>query len=84
MRVEVVMAWPEHYRVRELELPEGARVADAIGAAALDPDGASSACAIHGVLVRTDQLLHEGDRLELLRSLLIDPKEARRRRAKVP
>lgn len=82
MRVEVVIAWPDRYLARCIELPEGALVADALSAAALDPDGASRACAIHGILVQPEQALRDGDRLELLRPLLIDPKEARRRRAK--
>lgn len=81
LRVEVVIAWPERYRARWLELPAGAVVADAVAAAGLDPEGQSRACAVHGVLVRPDQVLVDGDRVELLRALLIDPKEARRRRA---
>ncbi|WP_434030713.1 RnfH family protein [[Pseudomonas] boreopolis] len=84
MRVDVVIAWPGRYLERSVELPEGAVVADAVEAAALDPGGESRACAIHGVLARTDQPLRDGDRLELLRPLLVDPKEARRRRARGP
>jgi putative ubiquitin-RnfH superfamily antitoxin RatB of RatAB toxin-antitoxin module len=84
MRVEVVIAWPDRYLARCVELPEGALVADAVKAAALDPGGESRACAIHGVLARPEQALRDGDRLELLRPLLIDPKEARRQRAKAP
>ncbi|MFT4249164.1 MAG: RnfH family protein [Pseudomonas sp.] len=84
MRVDVVIAWPDRYLVRRIELVEGALVADALRAAALDLDGESRACAIHGLLARPEQPLRDGDRLELLRPLLIDPKEARRRRAKTP
>ncbi|AUZ55371.1 RnfH family protein [Stenotrophomonas acidaminiphila] len=82
MRVEVVLAWPERYLRRELVLPEGATVADAVTAAALDPGGQSRAVAVHGVLARPQQLLQDGDRVELLRPLLADPKENRRRRAR--
>ena len=81
LRVEVVIAWPERYLARWLELPSGAVVADAVAAAGLDPDGQSRACAVHGVVVPATQSLSDGDRVELLRPLLIDPKEARRRRA---
>lgn len=84
MRVEVVIAWPDRYLARVVELPEGARVADAVGMAALDPAGEARACAVHGVLARPEQPLRDGDRVELLRPLLIDPKEARRRRAGTP
>jgi len=38
--------------------------------------------AVHGVVARGDQRLHDGDRVELLRPLLADPKDNRRRRAK--
>jgi putative ubiquitin-RnfH superfamily antitoxin RatB of RatAB toxin-antitoxin module len=38
-------------------------------------------CAVHGLVVRPEQPLRDGDRVELLRPLLADPKEARRRRA---
>jgi hypothetical protein len=36
---------------------------------------------IRGKRVEHTHLLEEGDRLEILRPLIIDPKEARRRRA---
>ena len=82
MRVQVVMAWPDGYRAVELELAEGATVAEAVGKAALDPDGAAVAQAVHGVLAKPGQVLRDGDRVELLRPLLADPKENRRRRAR--
>ncbi len=82
MRVEVVLAWPERYLRRELLLPEGCTVADAVEAAALDAGGDCVATAVHGVLARPQQALHDGDRVELLRPLLADPKENRRRRAR--
>lgn len=82
MRVEVVLAWPERCLRRELVLPEGSTVADATAAAALDATAESVAMAVHGVLARPQQVLHDGDRVELLRPLLADPKENRRRRAR--
>lgn len=82
MRVEVLLAWPGHYLRRELELPEGCTVAEAVEAAALDVAGETVAIAVHGVLARPTQVLREGDRVELLRPLLADPKENRRRRAR--
>jgi putative ubiquitin-RnfH superfamily antitoxin RatB of RatAB toxin-antitoxin module len=39
------------------------------------------ACAVFGERVAATDYLRDGDRVELLRSLLIDPKDARRRRA---
>ena len=78
MRVELVRAWPRRFERIELDLPERACIADALRAADVD---AGAACAVFGVSAGADTALHEGDRIELLRPLLIDPKEARRRRA---
>jgi uncharacterized protein len=82
LRVEVVLAWPERFVMRTLQLPEGATVADALAAAALVEATPGMPCAIHGDLAAPTQRLRDGDRVELLRPLLADPKEARRRRAK--
>nr|WP_238836483.1 RnfH family protein [Xylella fastidiosa] len=62
-------------------LQEGARVVDAVEMAALNGIEQAVGYAVFGVLVTSDHVLNEGDRVELLRPLLIDPKEARRRRA---
>ena len=80
MRVEVVRAWPRRHEAVSVELPEGACVADALAAAGFDLGGISG-YAVFGERVLPDAVLHEGDRLELLRPLLADPKDARRRRA---
>ena len=82
MRVEVVLAWPDRYLRRELELLEGCSVAEAVDAVALDVAGEAVATAVHGVLAKPTQRLYDGDRVELLRPLLADPKENRRRRAR--
>ena len=82
IRVQVVLAWPERVLDRTLELPEGATVGEAVAAAALDGSDACPAVAVHGVIARADQALQDGDRIELLRPLLADPKDNRRRRAK--
>ncbi|GAB3725874.1 hypothetical protein GCM10028862_00490 [Luteimonas pelagia] len=81
--VEVVAAWPRRHASVRLSLPEGATVADALRDAAL-PAGMREGIAgqaIHGVAASPDARLHDGDRLELLRPLQADPKDARRRRA---
>lgn len=80
IRVEVIQAWPHQYDTAHVVLPEGATVADAITAAALPP-AAHVGVAVYGEMVACDQQLRDGDRVELLRPLSIDPKEARRRRA---
>ena len=81
LRVEVVLAWPERFVARSLYLPEGATVADALAATVAEAEQGMP-CAIHGSVAAPTQRLHDGDRVELLRPLLADPKEARRRRAK--
>jgi putative ubiquitin-RnfH superfamily antitoxin RatB of RatAB toxin-antitoxin module len=37
--------------------------------------------ALHGVRTTPEAVLHDGDRIELLRPLVADPKDARRKRA---
>ncbi|MNV96080.1 Persistence and stress-resistance antitoxin PasI [compost metagenome] len=79
MSVEVVFsAQAGQAREWSLRLPPGACVRDALRAV----DLADSPCAagIWGRRAEPDQLLHEGDRIELYRPLLVDPKVARRER----
>ncbi len=80
-RVQVVVAWPHRHAMRELQLEEGATVADAVRLADLAPAAEVAGVAVFGAIARPAQRLHEGDRVELLRPLVVDPKEARRRRA---
>jgi putative ubiquitin-RnfH superfamily antitoxin RatB of RatAB toxin-antitoxin module len=80
--VEVVLAWPDRVDARRLTLPEGATVADAMDAADIDGSAQCPAVAVHGLVAKPDQMLREGDRVELLRPLLADPKDNRRRRAR--
>ncbi|TQT37162.1 RnfH family protein [Xanthomonas perforans] len=81
MRIEVVLAWPDRYSSVHLELPEGATVAEAVAMSDLAVERAPAAYAVHGLIARPEQGLRDGDRVELLRPLLLDLKEARRRRA---
>lgn len=80
--VEVVLAWPDRAASRVLSLPEGATIDEAIAVAAIDGSAQCPAVAVHGLLAKPDQVLREGDRVELLRPLLADPKDNRRRRAR--
>ncbi len=81
IRVELIRAWPRRHASSMLELPAGATVADALAAVGAWAQEAVGV-AIYGEKADPAQPLRDGDRLELLRPLLIDPKEARRRRAK--
>lgn len=80
MKVEVVLAWPRRFQAVTLELPDGATVAEAIARSGLDTAGTIGA-AVYGVRAAPTQPLRDGDRVELLRPLLADPKEQRRHRA---
>ena len=87
LRIEIVYAGPQRAIVKTLRVPAGASVADALQLAALDPDFAgvdlaNSAFGIFGKPARGDQLLRQGDRIEIYRPLAADPKEARRARAR--
>ncbi|MDV3516659.1 MULTISPECIES: RnfH family protein [unclassified Stenotrophomonas] len=82
IEVEVVLAWPQRVLSRRLQLDEGATVADAIATAGLEGSADCPAAAVHGVLARPQQVLLDGDRVELLRVLQADPKDNRRRRAR--
>ncbi len=84
--VEVVYAREGQLTRRTLEMPVGSTVLDAVEASAileLLPVGLfdSTRMGIFSRRVRADDLVQEGDRIEIYRSLLIDPMEARRRRA---
>lgn len=83
VRVEVVRAWPRRSSAVTLDLSEGATVADAIAACGLPLEGITGQ-AVFGERVAATQVLRHGDRVELLAPLLVDPKEARRRRAVAP
>jgi putative ubiquitin-RnfH superfamily antitoxin RatB of RatAB toxin-antitoxin module len=81
VKVEVVRAWPRRFDAVTLELPEAATVADALARAGLEADAETVAYAVFGVRATRETVLRDGDRLELLRPLQVDPKDARRRRA---
>ena len=81
MRVDVIRAWPHRFESVELDLTEGATVGDALAACGFF-DAGHPVVAVHGVIATPDTLLNENDRVEVLRPLLIDPKEARRLRAR--
>ncbi len=80
MKVEVVRAWPRRYDSRQMELADGATVAEAIALSGIDCGGVAG-LAVFGERVEPTHRLREGDRIELLGPLQADPKEARRRRA---
>jgi putative ubiquitin-RnfH superfamily antitoxin RatB of RatAB toxin-antitoxin module len=87
VKVLLAIAWPDRQEVIELSLPGGACVADAIAAARLAQrypglDIAALRTGIWSKACKPDVVLREGDRVELYRALIADPKEERRERAR--
>lgn len=87
LRVTVVYALPERCWSVAVTLDPGSRVADALAAArlweqvpGLQVD--TERLAVFGVTATLGTILREGDRVEVLRPLLADPKQARRERAR--
>ena len=87
IRVSVVYADPDAVFDVALALPAGATVADAISRSGIHEQRPAIAIRADrlGVFARKvafDTPLRDGDRVEIYRPLRIDPKEARRRRAR--
>ncbi|HVF62928.1 MAG TPA: RnfH family protein [Casimicrobiaceae bacterium] len=87
MRVEVAYVGREGTALVEVDVPCGASVAQAVAISGLvarfELFEAALSYAIHGQRARTDTPLRDGDRVELLRPLVVDPKTARRDRARI-
>lgn len=86
IRVEVVYALPERHWSAPLVLPAEATVAQAIEASDLSATVPGlvvdeKRLAVFGKPVTPQTALRDGDRVEILRPLIADPKEVRRQRA---
>lgn len=81
IRVELVRAWPRRHESVHVDVADGARVADALEAAGWRLAAEFTGLAVFGQAATTQTPLHAGDRIELLRRLQLDPKQARRLRA---
>jgi len=86
IQVEVCYALPEVQAMVALSLPAGTTARQALERSGLtrrfpDIKAETAVLGIRGKRVEHGHVLEDGDRLEILRPLTIDPKEARRRRA---
>jgi putative ubiquitin-RnfH superfamily antitoxin RatB of RatAB toxin-antitoxin module len=88
MHVEVVYALADQQHVVDVEIETGATVRQAIEQSRLleehpeidlDKD---NKVGVYGKLAKLDQSLRPGDRVEIYRPLIADPKEVRKQRAK--
>jgi len=86
LEIEVAFAKPEEQVIVPLQLSEGATIEQAIKASGLlalfpEIDPTDIKAGIFGQVYKLDQVLKQGDRVEIYRALIHDPKEARRQRA---
>lgn len=84
--IEVAYATSEQQIIIALKIPEDAAVDYAINASGLlnrfpEIDETDIKAGIFGNVCKLDRLLKQGDRIEIYRPLIHDPKEARRQRA---
>jgi putative ubiquitin-RnfH superfamily antitoxin RatB of RatAB toxin-antitoxin module len=89
LRIEVTYALPGEQVLIGLEVEEGTTVREAIersGIPSRFPEARIVAgnVGIFGRPVELDALMRPGDRVEIYRALIADPKQARRERAKRP
>jgi len=86
VKVEVVFALPENQVLVSLDMPKGTTVQAAIDASGLPerfPEEQLNAMpvGIWGHPAEREQLVSDGDRVEIYRPLVMDPREARRHRS---
>ncbi|HUL93564.1 MAG TPA: RnfH family protein [Burkholderiales bacterium] len=82
--VEVVFARPGRQSVHRVPLPAGSTVQDALEASGLAGELGkldTGTVGIYGKVVPAGTILRDGDRVEIYRPLLADPKDLRRARA---
>lgn len=84
--VEVAYARPDTQVILKLRVPRGATLEQAVRASGMlerfpEIDLASHELGIFGKLNKPNAELREGDRVEIYRPLIADPKEVRKQRA---
>ncbi len=85
--VEIVFALPEVQVLKRLEVPQGCTAEQAIAYSGIleqfpQIDLRKNKLGIFGQLINPEICLQPSDRVEIYRPVIIDPKEARRIRAK--
>ena len=84
--IEVAYAKPEQQVIISLEMPEDTTVEQTIKASGIlerfpEIDTSDLKVGIFGNVCKLERLIREGDRIEVYRPLIHDPKDARRERA---
>jgi uncharacterized protein len=86
--IEVAFAMPDRQLILEIEIEPGTTPIDAIKISSIDQHFESINVAechfgIFGKAINNDYQLEPGDRIEIYRPLIADPKEVRRKRAEM-
>jgi putative ubiquitin-RnfH superfamily antitoxin RatB of RatAB toxin-antitoxin module len=86
MPVEVAYALPDRQVILVVEVAPDATLEDAIRASGIlqqypDIDLAKNKVGVFGKLGKPGDILHAGDRVEIYRPLIADPKQVRKQRA---
>lgn len=86
IHIEVACALPDKQRVKALRVEAGCTAQQAValsGMVETFPELALAECkfGLFSQIIEAGHVLAEGDRVEIYRPLLLDPKEARRQRA---
>jgi len=86
INIEVAYALPDVQRIIPLQVNEGIELIDAVKQSGIldefpDIDIEQSKVGIFGKLKKANTALREGDRVEIYRKLIADPKQVRKERA---
>lgn len=86
IRVQVCFAKPDMQILRDLTVPQGTTIEQALRRSGMLRDAPEidlTVCrvGIYGKLKAPDTVLRDRDRIEIYRPLIADPKESRRKRA---
>ena len=86
IKVEVAFARPDDQLILEVDVPAKATVEEIIKLSGVlekfpEIDLAVNKVGVFGKLTKLDKTLRQGDRVEIYRKLIADPKEVRRKRA---
>lgn len=86
IKIEITYAFPDHYYLKSFEVEEGTTVQTAILQSGIlqqftDIDLRENKVGIFSRSVKLTDVLNDGERVEIYRPLLADPKEIRRKRA---
>lgn len=84
--IEIAYATPDKQMILECRVEPGTSPRDAVINSAIDeyfPEIKKESCdiGIFGKVIRPDHALENGDRIEIYRPLIADPKEVRKKRA---